>query len=413
VNNRRPILLLVCCVFFVFPRYAGAFGDNGIALIDAPTGQSCGYLVPVAKVLSAQNGDTYLVEDLEDNTCNAFSINVIGVSPNGTLDTNYGQQGIVSVPFGSYAYVSDAMFDSAQRLLITGQILEGLGGQSPVIRLTPDGNLDPSFGTNGVFVREFSNVEPWGVSLQQNARGEIEVGGDMTAIGDALMIFRLFGDGTLDLGFGKQGYVIDSIPNHEFYITAIAIDQLGRTLAVTTDGPTTVRRYGREGRMQRDFGDDGTYTNNDIRAERMALLSDEKILIVGATNVNSQLALIRLNRNGKPDPDFGQDGVVLVSNESQVFPYSTVVQGDGKVVVSVSSNVSPYPSSVLRINPDGSLDQTFGQAGMVTLPEYQWALPMLSLQSDGKIIATSWVTANQVSAFAIARLLPNGSFDVW
>jgi uncharacterized delta-60 repeat protein len=235
----------------------------------------------------------------------------------------------------------------------------------------------------------------------------------MVSIGGAVMIFRLLDDGTEDRMFGKQGYIIDTIGNQNqtLYETDIAIDRWGRTVAVPTTGPLAVRRYGREGRMDSGFGDAGTYTRSDLFGTNVFSLSDGKILIVALTSNNLQLGLLRLTHRGRPDPDFGQNGLVLVDNQTEVIPYSAALQDDGSLVIGLQSEIQES-NTLLRLLSDGSPDPSFGEAGVVALPT-TWGGPRFSLQSDGKIVAAGLTWTNPGYAFALARILPDGSFDNW
>lgn len=70
----------------------------------------------------------------------------------------------------------------------------------------------------------------------------------------------------------------------------------------------------------------------------------------------------RILGNGEPDPDFGEGGVAVPrSNEGRFNGLETVARAGDKFLVAGDA----YSS---RLNPDGSLDTTYGENGFVNLP---------------------------------------------
>jgi uncharacterized delta-60 repeat protein len=120
---------------------------------------------------------------------------------------------------------------------------------------------------------------------------------------------------------------------------------------------------------------------------------------------------------GDFDPTFGDGGKVETHigdapsyNEAHdVVAY----QSDGKIIVAgVTDSVSSYDFAVVRYNSDGSLDNTFGTDGVVTIDfdgNYDTATAV-AIDSNDRIIVAGW--ASQVSiVFAVARLTPDGALD--
>jgi uncharacterized delta-60 repeat protein len=97
-------------------------------------------------------------------------------------------------------------------------------------------------------------------------------------------------------------------------------------------------------------------------ADAVALHSDGKIVAAG--QLGNQSGLIRLNPNGSLDSSFGNGGVVVTkigSDIDQVFG-GVAIPSDGKIVA-VGSGI-PRGERVERFNTNGSLDTTFGTASV-------------------------------------------------
>src|SRR5205814_9376565 len=122
-------------------------------------------------------------------------------------------------------------------------------------------------------------------------------------------------------------------------------------------------------------------------ANALAVQRDGKILLGGSEGVGagSNYGLARLNVDGILDQGFGDHGVVITPFPPS-FPYSETrrdtdyitaiaVQDDARIVVAGYDDVdaggpSPFDTAadfgLIRYNPDGTLDPTFGEGGRLT-----------------------------------------------
>src|SRR5262249_22296720 len=97
---------------------------------------------------------------------------------------------------------------------------------------------------------------------------------------------------------------------------------------------------------------------------------DGKVIAVGFDDVHTSSnpvvtrgALARVNTDLTPDASFGNNGVVSAdSGPGADAVTNLVVQADGKIVTLTNS------FELVRYNPDGSRDNTFGTDGVVSLP---------------------------------------------
>src|SRR5512147_2605335 len=98
------------------------------------------------------------------------------------------------------------------------------------------------------------------------------------------------------------------------------------------------------------------------------------VLVVIATLLVSTRALAA---EGALDPTFGTNGVVVTDlGGSSDTGLNIAVQTDGRIIMAGSGNV------IVRYNPDGTLDTSFGTGGKLTAV----VGGPVALQADGKLI---------------------------
>jgi uncharacterized delta-60 repeat protein len=176
--------------------------------------------------------------------------------------------------------------------------------------------------------------------------------------------------------------------------------------------------FGVAGQLTTDFG--GTYD----WAYATAVQPDGRILTAGLSNARGtyDFALARYSSAGHPDPSFGDHGLVTTDfGKSYDWAYAMVLQPDGRIVLGgVSDRSGSRDFALARYNPDGSLDRSFGQGGVVVTPVRPLTTDIihgLAIQPDGKIVAAGVTYADTVSLrphgnFMLARYTPDGSLDL-
>lgn len=137
-----------------------------------------------------------------------------------------------------------------------------------------------------------------------------------------------------------------------------------------------------------------------------ALQADGKLLVAGeltAYDGVTRNGIARLNADGSLDTAFDPgDGP-----EFQI--YCMAVQPDGKILVGGQFNEfdGVAANMIVRLNPDGSVDNSFDTGGGA-----DWIILSIKLQSDGKIlIGGNFLEFDGVPRSGIARLNADGSLD--
>ncbi len=171
--------------------------------------------------------------------------------------------------------------------------------------------------------------------------------------------------------------------------------------------------------------------NGDDVANDLAVGADGSVLVLGnrTADTGNDIVLVRYTADGSFDASFGvgkddgtPDGVVDISlGAGDDFGTATAVQADGKVLVAgyhvdgTSTNIF-----VLRVNADGTLDQSFGAAddgtpnGIVNLSfgDGNDVARDIAVQADGKIVVVGdSVVADGSTNIIVARLNADGTPD--
>ena len=175
------------------------------------------------------------------------------------------------------------------------------------------------------------------------------------------------------------------------------------------------------GDLDPSFGTGGivttTVSSSNDAAGGVVIQSDGKVVVAGyGAQLLSDFVVIRYTADGSLDPSFGGTGIVATSlSSSQDNATDVAVQEDGKLVVVGSTLVSTTNDiAVVRYNPDGALDTTFGGDGIVTTGLGRSSSEIgnaVQVQADGKILVAGWTAASNDSDFVVVRYNPTGTLD--
>src|SRR5262249_28492849 len=174
----------------------------------------------------------------------------------------------------------------------------------------------------------------------------------------------------LDPKFSQDGWTaINSGGNETGYATVVQPD--GKILvagASTVNDNAVVYRLNPDGSLDTTFDGDGALgidTGGLDIVRAMALQPDGKIVVVGETSLNLDAAVYRLNPNGTFDTSFN-GGAVYLDSGHQERANAVAIQPDGKILVAGSTDIG-YNAVVWRLNPNGTKDATFDADGAVAI----------------------------------------------
>lgn len=213
----------------------------------------------------------------------------------GQLDPSFGRDGVRIIDFGRSEGAGAVYSRDGQLVLIGRQQVEQLGPYNvAVTRLRSDGRVDRSFGEDGkVLVRPTEKRYNPPFDWASAPDGGLIVFG-FNGNGDEHYLLRLREDGSVDRRFGDDGLLVDAFADESAFPLGIGVQPNGRILLLArTDRGSLIRAYRPDGSRARGFGRNGNVRiqgNHPLGAPPL-YRSDGRILIAG-----------------QPDPTIGREG---------------------------------------------------------------------------------------------------------
>lgn len=349
------------------------------------------------------------------------------VAQPGFLDGAFSQNGLQTIGTSSNAeHGRVVLIQSDGKVVVAGYSYNGSDNQMFVYRCFPNGDPDTDFGTNGWKDLDLgpSNDRLFGGVLQPDGKmvfvGPTDVNGT-----DGFGVYRLNPDGSWDDTFDNDGIAIYNPSGISDIPVAVDIQQDGRivifgTTVTTNDYVAAVMRLNSNGSIDQSFSGDGlaiTPFSNIVDLVGSGLIqSDGKIIVAGNTagSIGWEFAMARINPNGSLDNSFGTNGTIHYQlGISGSFCRHVALQPDGKIIaVGESGQTSGSVYTIARFNQDGTYDTSFGVGGVVyhSITAGNDIGQRVLIQPDGKliVIGNSAMSSQDIS---LSRFLADGTVD--
>jgi uncharacterized delta-60 repeat protein len=407
--RRAALCLAVVALALAAPKPAGAVAGSRPGTLD-PSFASRGTLI---RGFGTVPGSGWALETapMPDG---GFVVRTSG----GSLG-RYLADGSLDLGFGENGYLIGAE-PGAIATTVTGRIYAlGFGRHGrQVSRLLPDSTPDPSFGRRGT-VYLGRKAPPLEAALATADGGVILAGTDFPAKHVSVGAIRIGADGSVDMDYGTDGIASALYPR----------GTTGDKFVYTLDGDrlTFVAEgsyYFQNGIDHRDlalgrFGPDGRVNaafTRTIELPSQALLGGLSGIATapgGETVIAAQVgSFVRLSADGTPQ-FVGGEAIPGGPLDSAAFA-ALAIQPDGRIVLggSPAGESEPTQFVLARLDPDGSLDTTFGGGtGIVTtgLPAQERVSSLVTL-ADGSLLLSGEGSGDS-SMIVAARYTPDGAID--
>ena len=313
-----------------------------------------------------------------------------------SVDASFGDGGVrvYDEIFPSESTVAHALAASGEStLLVAGRIGPG---NSPVggfiLKLDLSGNLVTTFGTGGVV--EIDQVPVEKIALSQD--GSIFASGRR----GAPQIFHFNADGSPDLGFSDGDGDLVSLGS--LVPASLGVQSDGRVILggfESSNDAFGIIRYNADGLMDiAGFGSSGRATKSIGAVDTLKALlvmSDDSILAVGESDNDAEnredWSIVKFNPNGQEDTSFGTNGATTLSIfQSQFNRIGGAVRSGNNIVVGGFRGGSEEAITLAAVTISGEPLTTFGTDGIVSLAldgnGDTRGLGMLALE-DGRLLA--------------------------
>lgn len=334
----------------------------------------------------------------------------------GHLDSSFNSYGKVEFtvsPGGGHA-AEEVVIQPDGKILVVG--LAYNPSAFFVARFNNNGTADNSFGVNGkVIIQAFGNLK----DIKVQSDGKIVLAGSSyipnTVYDEAITLFRMNSDGSMDSAFGNKGKVRLHLGPYVTTIGGQAFNtyyrEMASSLALQSDGKLVVAsvsygancrpehdeygwiylhcdpilaltRFWPDGRTDSSFGLDGTITDaslhpalywekGDLYHQKLidlALQPDDKIVVTTQSFDHSAFVVNRYKKNGTLDESFGTGGKAVIpltgQSSNAVYSNSLALLPDGKILVAGGLGLlTSSQIAVMRLNNNGTLDQVLPTSG--------------------------------------------------
>jgi len=238
--------------------------------------------------------------------------------------------------------------------------------------------------------------------------------------------------GTLYQAFGDNGIVLTDFESgtddYNYGHASVMQDDnkiiLGGVTQMNGVSNIMIVRYHSHGIVDEGFGYNGikvlNYGGSSDYLSDIAVQPDGKIVAVGYTITGDKTKMIalRLNEDGSLDNTFSSDGVTVIDYGTSINAWGTslAILDDGKIIISGNIEDSPFTyvhTAMCRLTSTGSLDNTFGVNGLLThdLLNFWCFTDEMTIQNDRIILGGVFFNPDFDRFATVSRYYMDGSID--
>lgn len=225
-------------------------------------------------------------------------------------------------------------------------------------------------------------------------------------------------DIVVNTAFGNNGVAIKSPEKKDnaFQEQATSVIELPNEkllVAVDVNGFTLLSRHLPDGTQDKTYGKDGFSDPINTSQARAVLREDGKVFLIGSIASKAVFVIGLYDDNGKLDANFGNKGIKTISVQVTVAELKKVLlQSDGKIVLAgVMYSANGTKGFVLRLLADGTPDESFANAGLLTIDDSGITRVSDVVLSENKILVGASYNSGTEQDFAVFQYLENGTPD--
>lgn len=402
---------------------------DGIA--DVSYGKN-GYSTPVRLQFKAaailQKDGKLLLSGLiqtKDATTRYHSV-VYRLNVNGSLDSSFNGKGVKASALVTNTEETPVATQADGKIVVGGSVIFNNTNRYLLYRLNIDGSEDPSFTQIGKLADSLQNYK----SIAIQSDGKIVAAGYKTnlSLHNVFTLSRHNTNGSIDTSFKATG-----IPTQTSQSSLVkGAFEMGHTIKILIDedqnilvAGTVTNIFGANSNFGiARFKKDGSFDTliiTDIAGTNDLLLSatignNGSIILSGYSQYGNDFSysIVNFNKDLSYNTNFSGDGKLFTGlNGFLKSANSVAVQKDGKIVVLGYIEQNYTKVAALRINSNGSIDESFAVNGKLieTFLHSTTNYESIAIQNDGKILAGGYASNGKNINYALVRYNKNGSLD--
>ena len=319
------------------------------------------------------NGELLVAGHQGDPSTDSEQAVIERLLPNGSIDPSFGSGGkVVTGTAGENDAAYSIGLNASGQIVIAGTH----AGEFAVWRFNANGKADNTFGTNGLAATSVGSSNDVAYSFAIGSNGSIVLGGSSNG---AFAFARFTANGTLDTTFGTGGRALFGVAGASDVVGSVAIEPDGDIVAAGSDGTNVdVLSLTPAGAQDQVFAGGNTQVHNELGVssdlgtpdytEGLAIQPNGQVLVANRT-VAGHFGVVRINGDGSLDNSFGTAGLATADFGGDDDADTVDVQGTGQIFAIGTTDAGGSPqTAVAAFTTNGQLDPTFGAGGKFTLP---------------------------------------------
>jgi uncharacterized delta-60 repeat protein len=256
-----------------------------------------------AKSLAIQpDGKIIVVGYTFQPTASEAKIALVRYNCDGKLDSLFGNSGTLTTTIGERSDANAVAIQPDGAIVVVGGTYSQTTGdaETVVVRYLSNGTLDTGFDGDGIVTTNFTGFydTAYAVALQPDEKIVI-AGSAGTLPNTDFMVARYNKDGSLDTGFGNSGKVVTDLTGNDDTAHAIKLKVDGKLLVAGSATKTlgirdfVLTRYTDDGKLDSTFGASGisfTDLGGDDIGQTIVLYTDGRILLIGTSSYKFAMA---------------------------------------------------------------------------------------------------------------------------
>jgi uncharacterized delta-60 repeat protein len=343
----------------------------------------------------------------------------------GDLDPTFATGGVYMPPAECCAISrADAVVVQPDgKAVMAGYAYGGVNGEpeAVVARINLDGSLDTSFAIAGVRRISLSTANTYAQAVALQGDGKIVIAGGFSDGANRAFVARLDTAGNLDATFGVNG--VRTIASH----TGSELAAEPRAVVVQADGKVVIAgtlrypaffsemfatRLDANGAVDTSFGTNGTARpglGDSTNGFDAAITSAGAIILVGDVNNSAGkfAAAVRFTATGALDASFDGDGVKAPLLGANGLGRAVAILPDGRIAIAGRANNRP---AVYQLLDTGALDTSFSPSGALLFGGSGVASDVV-VGIDGFEYALEWTGSDSGPNAHIWRISTAGQAD--